>query len=118
MARSMNVLAVAIGGSLGALCHDGLTILFAQGPLRRPIVGISHLVDREAGFATTLANLSDGLLLGLLYQGTERLENLGRTPLPPQRLLAPQMLLGLRVGVLGSLTLFLLAALSVRGVLS
>ncbi len=100
MGWSMNVLAVAIGGGLGALCRYGLTVLFAQGPLYRLIAGISHLVGGEAGFATTLANLLGCLLLGLLYQWTESLASLGETPLHPQ------MLLAMRVGVLGSLTTF------------
>ncbi|TWU15201.1 fluoride efflux transporter FluC [Allorhodopirellula heiligendammensis] len=100
MGWSMNVLAVAIGGSLGALCRYGLTVLFAQGPLQRLIGGISHLVGGEAGFATTLANLLGCLLLGSLYQWTESLADLGETPL------SPHMLLAIRVGILGSLTTF------------
>ena len=110
MAWSMNVLAVAIGGSLGDLCRDGLTALFAQGPLHRSIVGISHLVGGEAGFATTLANLLGSLttfstLIGdVTVLGTD-----GRT--------AASLTL-LSVNLVGGVGLFSLAAVSVRGVLS
>lgn len=100
MGWSMNVLAVAIGGSLGALCRYGLTVLFAQGPLYRLIAGISHLVGGEAAFATTLANLLGCFALGMLYQWSESLASLGETPLSPRAMLA------IRVGLLGSLTTF------------
>ncbi|WP_186774750.1 fluoride efflux transporter FluC [Allorhodopirellula solitaria] len=96
----MNVLAVAIGGGLGALCRYGLSVLFAQGPLQRLIAGISHLVGGEASFAMTLANLLGCFLLGILFQWSESLASLGETPLNPHALLA------LRVGFLGSLTTF------------
>lgn len=100
IAWSMNVLAVAIGGGLGALCRYGIAILCTQSPLSKCIAGASHLVGGGANFATTIANLIGCLLLGCLYQWAESLASLGETPL------SPRMMLGLRVGVLGSLTTF------------
>ncbi len=100
MGWSLNVLAVAIGGGLGALCRYGLTVLFAQGPLYRLTAGISHFVGGEAAFATTLANLLGCFSLGMIYQWTESMGSLGESPLSPRTLLA------IRVGILGSLTTF------------
>ncbi len=100
IAWSMNVLAVAIGGSLGALCRYGITLLCTQGPLARNIAGIGDVVGGGASFATTLANLSGCLFLGVLYQWGESLAAVGQSPLSPRAMLA------LRVGVLGSLTTF------------
>jgi len=97
---SMNVVAVAIGGGLGALGRYGLTLLCTQPPLSRFISGIGNLVGGGASFATTVANLLGCLLLGLLYQWTETLAAAGQTPL------SPRMMLAIRVGFLGSLTTF------------
>ena len=97
---SMNLLAVAIGGGLGGLCRYAITVLCTQGPLSHSIAGIGDVVGGGASLATTLANLSGCLLLGVLYQWGESLAAVGQSPLSPRTMLA------LRVGVLGSLTTF------------
>lgn len=97
---SMNVLAVAIGGSLGALGRYGLTLLFTHSPLNSLIAGPARWMGGGAGFATTIANLLGCAALGALYQWVEGTAATGSTPLSPRTLLA------LRVGFLGSLTTF------------
>ncbi|MFG0289491.1 MAG: fluoride efflux transporter FluC [Rhodopirellula sp. JB044] len=97
---SMNLIAVAIGGGLGALSRYGLTLLCTQSPLSRLIVTLGHFVGGGASFAMTIANLSGCLILGGLYQWVETLAAVGETPMNPRVLLA------IRVGFLGSLTTF------------
>ncbi|MCM2372863.1 fluoride efflux transporter FluC [Aporhodopirellula aestuarii] len=85
---SMNLFAVAIGGGLGALCRYLLTLLCTESPLSGFIAGVSHLVGGGASFATTIANLSGCLLLGALFQWAETLAAVGETPLSPRMMLA------------------------------
>lgn len=143
---SMNLFAVAIGGGLGALCRYGLTLLCTQTPLSKFIAGVSHLVGGGASFATTIANLCGCLLLGMLYQWGETLASVGDSPLSPRMMLAIRVgvlgslttfstlvgdaaVLGsegrttmsltlMSVNLIGGWALFLIAAASVRGVLS
>ncbi|TWU03162.1 fluoride efflux transporter FluC [Neorhodopirellula pilleata] len=94
------ILAVAIGGALGALSRYGLTVLCTQTSVSRGISGLSALVGGGPSFATTLANLIGCLLLGIVYQWSESVAAMAQTPLNPKLLLA------IRVGFLGSLTTF------------
>lgn len=97
---SANVLAIAIGGALGALGRYGITLLFTQTAISRATTGLSHFVGGGASFGTTIANLTGCLLLGGLYQWSETVAAMAETPLNPKVLLA------IRVGFLGSLTTF------------
>lgn len=94
------VLAVAIGGALGALSRYGLTVLCTQSGVSRGFSGLSSLVGGGASFAMTIANLTGCLLLGIVYQWSESVAAMAETPL------SPRVLLAIRVGFLGSLTTF------------
>jgi len=94
------VIAVAIGGALGALSRYGLTALFTQTAVSRGIFGLSSLVGGGASFATTVANLTGCFLLGIVYQWSESVAAMAENPL------SPKVLLAIRVGFLGSLTTF------------
>ncbi|WP_283434298.1 FluC/FEX family fluoride channel [Neorhodopirellula lusitana] len=100
IATASNVLAVAIGGGLGALGRYGIAVAMTQSSIAKPIHAATQFVGGGASFATTLANLLGCLLLGVLYQWTENMAATAQTPLDPR------MMLAIRVGFLGSLTTF------------
>lgn len=96
----LDVGAVALGGSLGAVTRYLITAAMTDSPLAKATQMVAQVVGGGAAFGTTLANLTGCFALGLLFQYSESFAN------NPQEAINPRLLLCLRVGFLGSLTTF------------